>query len=187
MELKDKLLTVREFRVKRKELGMVLTRALTRDEYFDGRGGAISVPTPKDIREAYFDLFMNLVDKSSIQHGFLTHFPLDLRTEAVIPLVGRDLRGSNFVLSYNPQSVDLEVSSYLFNGQGDEIREIGRVSTHLNGDGNFQTGIRVGDTFAYKSGFKANHSFSRVIDLVQNLENIPKIPKSELEANSIKH
>lgn len=184
MELIDKLImSIEEFKEERKELKRILTHAFQREDYepFGEFDKTEEVLVPEEIRRAYFELFHNSVDEKSIQHGVFQGTAF-LDREMVIPFYGRSLSGANFLLRYLPTGVDLEISAYSFNGQKSNvgIREIGLISTHLNGNVNFQTDLKVGDTFAYNSGYTANHNISGVIDKIQESKVIPHIPQEQL-------
>jgi hypothetical protein len=184
MELINKIImSIEEFKEEREELKEILTHAFQREDYkpFGEFDKAEKVLVPEEIRRAYFELFHNSVDKKSIQHGVFQGAAL-LDREIVIPFYGRSSNGANFVLSYLPARVDLEISAYSFNRERSNvgIREIGLISTQLNGNGNFQTDLKVGDTFAYRSGYTANHNISGVIDKIQKSKVIPHIPREQL-------
>ncbi len=175
MALTDKIISPKEWREERKRFQNVLSYALHRQNYksFDKTE---KVVIPKNVREAYFELFADSVDKKSIQHG---NFRGDsfLESEMALSFYGRDSRGANFVLTYLPKRINLEISNYSFNGQRKDktIAEIGLFSTGFDKVGNLHTNLRVGNNFVYHSGYIANHSISEVIDKIQKSNVIPSI------------
>ena len=183
MKNESRLLTLKELRKERKELKKILDHALKRSEIVNGARTEYVV-IPEDIREAYFSLFSDSVEKKSIQHGRSFSGDSFLEGEKAIPFYGRDLRGVNFTLIYFPEEVRLEVSKYNFNGPNEEdaVKEIGLISTgKADQTLGFQTDLRVGENFSYHSGFSANHSISEVIDRIKNSSVIPHIQQDQLD------
>lgn len=173
-----------ELRERQKNLEKYITSALEREAY--SKDGSLKVMVPRDIRKAYFEMFKSAVEKDSIRtENYHGRFSSSGSDRSII-FNGRSARGigNDFLLKYFPEAVELQISSYSFNGNDEEkngIREIGLISTVLTEDENiFQTHLKVGDNFKYNNGFSANHDISTVIDRVQNSEVIPHIPSSVL-------
>ena len=105
----------------------------------------------------------------------------DFKKEGPLEFFGNKLKVVS-LLTYFPNQINLEISSYSFNGRIEPgIAEIGLFSTHLNKEGNLQTDLRVGNNFRYNSRYGANHGISKIIDKIQKSEVIPHISEDILE------
>lgn len=173
----------RDFQKRNSEFEKVKNYALQRNsvEVF---GETKEVTIPKEIRSSYWNLFESIANKSSIIHTS-PHF--DIEREYQIPFfaVAEDGK-ANLKLRYNLNSIGLEISNYSFHGQDStEIKEIANFITYnigteiLPGEETkmqiSKTDLKVGENFAYNSGFSANHLISRIFDKIQDQDIIPKI------------
>ncbi len=103
---------------------------------------------------------------------------LFLKETMDIPFYGRDILGANFLLTYCPKRIDLEISAYSHKGykSGTGIVEVALFSTYPNKDGRkFQTDLTVGESLVYHSGNIVNNSISQIIDDIQKSDFISLI------------
>jgi hypothetical protein len=164
---------------KKEQSNLVLTinTALERQSHLPPFTINNKVTVPTSIREAYFNMFVNSVEKRTIQHGIYSgnhnDFKSNLERQSTIQIYGRSIQGANFVLNYYPEKIDLEISHVTL--KGNSIQEIGLFITSKDQNGNFQTELKVGEKFSYNSGFGGNLNISKIIDKIQNSEIIPHI------------
>lgn len=166
---------------RRRELKKVSNHAIKR-EYYNDRGILREIQTPKEIRQAYFELFERLAKKGSIQHNLSKRNLTEIDNKKIISFYGRAPKSSNLDLKYWPNKIELEISSYSFNGCKYDvgIKEIGLFSTSLAGKDGLKTNLRVGDTFEYNRGYRANHIISKALEEIQNSNIIPYVSGDQI-------
>ena len=162
-----------DFLRQRKEFERILEYALTREEY-ENFGINWKVTVPKDIRQAYFELFRSIANPESIRHG-LFQGDAFLQMQAEIPFHGADSRNVCTDLIYSPTSVVLRFNSYSFQDKQPGNLEAGLFITSPNEEGIFETELRVSHNFKFYGGYAANHTVSETLEKIQTAK-VPVIP-----------
>ena len=169
----DNIFSSKKFKRKGECLKEILDYTLQR-EFYDLSGERILVKIPKEVREAYFKLFANSVNRNSISRKIF----LNSHIKQSIDFEGKGYSGSKVILKYFADEIDLEISSDSFYG---EIVEFGLFLTHLNKNKELETDWAVGKNFSYHYGFAANHCISNILDEIQKSNIIPRINKEKLK------
>lgn len=147
---------VRAYVARRKELASAMKAAINLEGI------------PKEVREEYLKMILDEVDPFSI-----------VASDGII--YGRRC-GVSYELKNTSDFTSLEIGHCSFNGnnQGVEIRELGVFRTMPDIFGDLETTLSVGSNFIYHGGYDANHSISRIYDILQASEIIPHIQTRSL-------